>query len=87
MDLFHFREESPGSVFWHERGWSLFQNLINYMRGRQDAAGYKEIKLFLTLKKLVKSIKLKLSKAFLKMKNYQFIIMEIPGMIFVEDPI
>ncbi len=43
MDLFHFREESPGSVFWHERGWSLFQKLINYMRSRQDAAGYKEV--------------------------------------------
>ena len=43
MDLFHFREESPGSVFWHEKGWSLFQKLINYMRSRQDAAGYKEV--------------------------------------------
>ena len=43
MDLFHFREESPGSVFWHEKGWSLFQKLINYMRTRQDAAGYKEV--------------------------------------------
>ena len=43
MDLFHFREESPGSVFWHEKGWSLFQKLINYMRARQDAAGYKEV--------------------------------------------
>ena len=43
MDLFHFREESPGSVFWHERGWALFQKLINYMRARQDAAGYKEV--------------------------------------------
>jgi len=43
MDLFHFREESPGSVFWHERGWGLFQKLINYMRSRQDAAGYKEV--------------------------------------------
>ncbi len=43
MDLFHFREESPGSVFWHERGWALFQKLINYMRSRQDAAGYKEV--------------------------------------------
>ena len=32
MDLFHFREESPGSVFWHEKGWALFQKLINYMR-------------------------------------------------------
>ena len=43
MDLFHFREESPGSVFWHERGWSLFQKLIDYMRLRQRKAGYKEI--------------------------------------------
>ena len=43
MGLFHFREESPGSVFWHEKGWALFQKLINYMRGRQDAAGYKEV--------------------------------------------
>ena len=43
MDLFHFREESPGSVFWHEKGWSLFQKLINYMRMKQDLAGYKEI--------------------------------------------
>jgi len=43
MDLFHFREESPGSVFWLEKGWALFQKLINYMRSRQDAAGYKEV--------------------------------------------
>ena len=43
MDLFHFREESPGSVFWHERGWSLFQKLVDYMRDRQKKAGYKEI--------------------------------------------
>tara|TARA_A100001234_G_scaffold217941_1_gene226115 strand:- start:820 stop:2739 length:1920 start_codon:yes stop_codon:yes gene_type:complete len=43
MDLFHFREESPGSVFWHEKGWALFQKLINYMRARQDTAGYKEV--------------------------------------------
>ena len=43
MDLFHFREESPGSVFWHEKGWALFQKLINYMRSRQDTAGYKEV--------------------------------------------
>ncbi len=43
MDLFHFREESPGSVFWHEKGWALFQKLINYMRARQDAAGYQEV--------------------------------------------
>ena len=43
MDLFHFREESPGSVFWHEKGWKLFQKLVVYMRSRQDKAGYKEV--------------------------------------------
>jgi len=43
MDLFHFQEESPGSVFWHTNGWHLFQTLINYMKKRQDAAGYLEI--------------------------------------------
>ena len=43
MDLFHFREESPGSVFWHQKGWNLFQKLISYMRARQDQAGYNEI--------------------------------------------
>ncbi len=43
MDLFHFREESPGSVFWHEKGWTLFQRLVEYMRFRQRMAGYKEI--------------------------------------------
>jgi threonyl-tRNA synthetase len=43
MDLFHFREESPGAVFWHEKGWTLFQRLIEYMRMKQRLAGYKEI--------------------------------------------
>ena len=43
MDLFHFREESPGSVFWHEKGWLLFQRLVEYMRAKQRLAGYKEI--------------------------------------------
>ena len=43
MNLFHFREESPGSVFWHEKGWILFQKLIDYMRAKQKKAGYKEI--------------------------------------------
>jgi len=43
MDLFHFREESPGAVFWHEKGWLLFQRLIEYMRMKQRLAGYKEI--------------------------------------------
>jgi len=43
MNLFHFREESPGAVFWHEKGWNLFQKLVNYMRKKQQDAGYKEI--------------------------------------------
>ncbi len=43
MDLFHFQEEAPGAVFWHPRGWALFQNMIEYMRRRQNAAGYQEI--------------------------------------------
>ena len=43
MDLFHFREESPGAVFWHEKGWLLFQRLVEYMRAKQRLAGYKEI--------------------------------------------
>jgi len=43
MDLFHFREESPGAVFWHEKGWTLFLRLIEYMRMKQRLAGYKEI--------------------------------------------
>ena len=43
MDLFHFQEEAPGAVFWHPNGWSLFQNLIGFMREQQNAAGYREI--------------------------------------------
>ena len=43
MNLFHMQEESPGAVFWHPKGWTLFQLLINYMRKRQDDAGYLEI--------------------------------------------
>ncbi len=43
MDLFHFQEESPGAVFWHPKGWTLFQNLIAFMREKQNAAGYREI--------------------------------------------
>ena len=43
MDLFHFQEEAPGSAFWHPRGWRLYLRLIDYMRRRQDAAGYVEI--------------------------------------------
>ena len=43
MDLFHFQEESPGAVFWHEGGWQLFQSLIDFMRERQTEAGYREV--------------------------------------------
>ncbi|NDC44296.1 MAG: threonine--tRNA ligase, partial [Proteobacteria bacterium] len=43
MDLFHFQEESPGAVFWHEAGWQLFQSLIDFMRQRQTEAGYREV--------------------------------------------
>ncbi|MEQ8825739.1 MAG: threonine--tRNA ligase [Filomicrobium sp.] len=43
MDLFHFQEEAPGSVFWHPKGWTLFQELIGYMRRRQTAAGFVEV--------------------------------------------
>ena len=43
LDLFHFQEEAPGSVFWHSKGWTLFRTLIDYMRKRQEEAGYEEI--------------------------------------------
>jgi threonyl-tRNA synthetase len=43
MDLFHFQEEGPGVVFWHPKGWELFQGLIHYMRRRQNAVGYREV--------------------------------------------
>ncbi|WP_159731811.1 threonine--tRNA ligase [Methylosinus sp. Ce-a6] len=43
MDLFHFQEEGPGTIFWHEKGWALFQSLVSYMRRRQKAAGYREV--------------------------------------------
>jgi threonyl-tRNA synthetase len=43
MDLFHFQEEAPGSVFWHPKGWTLFQILESYIRRRQSEAGYVEV--------------------------------------------
>src|SRR2546421_268057 len=43
MDLFHFQEEAPGSVFWHPKGWTLFQALEAYIRRRQDEAGFVEV--------------------------------------------
>ena len=43
LDLFHFSDEAPGSVFWHPKGWTLFLQLLDYMRKRQEAAGYVEV--------------------------------------------
>jgi threonyl-tRNA synthetase len=43
LDLFHLQEEAPGAVFWHPKGWAVFQTLINYMREKQGAAGYQEV--------------------------------------------
>lgn len=43
MDLFHFQDEAPGAVFWHPKGWAMFQNLVDYMRQKQNAAGYLEV--------------------------------------------
>ncbi|WP_437881570.1 threonine--tRNA ligase [Pseudomonas sp. LRF_L74] len=43
LDLFHFQEDAPGAVFWHPRGWTVFQALIGYMRRRQQGAGYIEV--------------------------------------------
>ncbi|WP_419737212.1 threonine--tRNA ligase [Pseudomonas sp. COR18] len=43
LDLFHFDDCAPGSVFWHAKGWTLFQQLIGYMRQRQEQAGYVEV--------------------------------------------
>ena len=43
LDLFHFDDMAPGSVFWHPKGWTLFQTLLGYMRQRQEAAGYVEV--------------------------------------------
>jgi threonyl-tRNA synthetase len=43
MELFHFQKEAPGAVFWHQKGWFLFQKLVNYMRERNTRADYLEI--------------------------------------------
>lgn len=43
MDLFHFQEEAPGMVFWHDRGWRLYRTIKNYIRERLAAAGYQEV--------------------------------------------
>ncbi|MEK9794596.1 MAG: threonine--tRNA ligase [Hyphomicrobiales bacterium] len=43
MNLFHFQEEGPGSVFWHKKGWTLFTELIDYMKRKGQKAGYLEV--------------------------------------------
>jgi len=43
LDLFHMQEEAPGAVFWHPKGWQVFQTLIGYMRAKQGAAGFQEV--------------------------------------------
>jgi threonyl-tRNA synthetase len=43
LDLFHMQEEAPGAVFWHPKGWRIFQTLISYMRTKQEAAGFEEV--------------------------------------------
>jgi threonyl-tRNA synthetase len=43
MDLFHFQEEGPGTVFWHPKGWVMFQELVAYMRRRLSALDYEEV--------------------------------------------
>jgi len=43
MDLYHFQEEGPGVIFWHPKGWKMFQNLVGYMRRRLDDMGYEEV--------------------------------------------
>jgi threonyl-tRNA synthetase len=43
LDLFHLQEEAPGAVFWHPKGWTLFQTLIKYMRERQLEGGFQEV--------------------------------------------
>ncbi|WP_068632974.1 threonine--tRNA ligase, partial [Oleiphilus sp. HI0043] len=44
LDLFHMQDEAPGMVFWHDKGWSIYQTIENYMRTKQRKYGYKEIK-------------------------------------------
>lgn len=43
QDLFHFQEEAPGMVFWHEKGWQLYQLVEQYIRQKCEAAGYQEV--------------------------------------------
>lgn len=44
LDLFHLQDEAPGMVFWHPKGWTLWQAVEQYMRGRLNEAGYQEVR-------------------------------------------
>lgn len=44
LDLFHLQDEAPGMVFWHPKGWALWQTIEQHMRKELNAAGYKEVK-------------------------------------------
>src|SRR5260363_22452 len=44
LDLFHLQDEAPGMVFWHPKGWTLWQQIERYLRARLDASGYQEIR-------------------------------------------
>jgi threonyl-tRNA synthetase len=44
LDLFHMQEESPGGVFWHQKGWTIYNTIEQFMRNKQLQRGYKEIK-------------------------------------------
>ncbi len=43
MDLFHIQEEGPGAIFWHPKGWTMFQAMVGYMREKQRRCGYQEV--------------------------------------------
>ena len=44
LDLFHMQEEAPGSIFWHQKGWSIYKAIEDFMRSKQKEQGYQEIK-------------------------------------------
>ncbi len=44
LDLFHMQEEAPGSVFWHQKGWAIYNGIKDYMRQKQVQNGYQEIR-------------------------------------------
>ena len=44
LDLYHMQEEAPGSIFWHQKGWSIYKAIEDFMRNKQIERGYQEIK-------------------------------------------